>query len=203
MLKQIKPESIRRVVVRGTNWVGDAVMTVPALRALRRVLPGAHITLATRAWAEGLFADADFLDALLPHTRHSNAVRNVAQQTRAWREQKFDLALLLPNSFESALVAYAARVPARLGYAGDGRKLLLTHATARPAWKSERHEVFYYLNLVAELEKQLYGHSKIADSEPDYRLTVSPERQQKARELLLSTQHSALGTQHSALSTQH
>ena len=183
-IHQIKPASIQRVVVRGTNWVGDAVMSVPALRALRQVLPDARITLATRAWAEGLFAEADFLDAVLPHTRQSNAVCNVAQQTRAWREQKFDLAMLLPNSFESALVAYAARVPVRLGYAGDGRNLLLTHAIARPIWKSERHEIFYYLNLVAELEKQLYGHSAIAESEPDYRLTVSAQRQREAAGLL-------------------
>lgn len=181
-MKPLKIDQIRRVVVRGANWVGDAVMSAPALRALRQVLPDARITLATRAWAEGLFAEADFLDAVLPHTRHNNAVRNVAQQTRAWREQRFDLALLLPNSFESALVACAARVPVRLGYAGDGRKLLLTHAIPRPAWKNERHEIFYYLNLVTALEKLLHGAS--ADSEPDYRLTVSATRKQEARELL-------------------
>lgn len=183
-MKSLRGKQIRRVVVRGANWVGDAVMTVPALRALRRVLPEARITLATRAWAEGLFAGADFLDAILPHQRHANAVRNVTQQARAWREQNFDLALLLPNSFESALVASAARVPARVGYAGDGRRLLLTHAAPRPAWKSERHEIFYYLNLVGELEKLLRGKREIADSEPDYRLTVSQERQEAAIKLL-------------------
>jgi heptosyltransferase-2 len=159
-------------------------MTVPALRALRRVLPDAHITLATRAWAEGLFAGAEFLDAVLPHQRHLRHLRNVTQQARAWRERKFDLALLLPNSFEAALVAGVARVPVRVGYAGDWRKQLLTHPVTRPAWKDKRHEVFYYLNLVAALENLLYGHSVIAQEEPDYRLTVSPARQQQARDLL-------------------
>ena len=56
-----KSATIERIVVRGTNWVGDAAMTIPALRQLRRLFPSAHITLATRAWAEGLFADVDFL----------------------------------------------------------------------------------------------------------------------------------------------
>ena len=54
-MPDLKAENIKRVVVRGTNWVGDAVMTVPALRELRRLLPNAHLTLATRPWAKGLF----------------------------------------------------------------------------------------------------------------------------------------------------
>ena len=61
MARELTTEGIERVVVRGANWVGDAVMTVPALRELRRVLPGARLTLATRAWAEGIFAGADFI----------------------------------------------------------------------------------------------------------------------------------------------
>ena len=65
MKRELQPERIGRVVVRGANWVGDAVMTVPALRELRRVLPAARVTLATRAWAEGIFAGADFIDDLL------------------------------------------------------------------------------------------------------------------------------------------
>ena len=51
-----------KIVVRGTNWVGDAVMQIPALRELRRAEPDAHITLATRSWAQGIFEDADFID---------------------------------------------------------------------------------------------------------------------------------------------
>ena len=58
----VQAESIKRVAVRGTNWVGDAVMTVPALRALRRVLPTAHITLVIRPGTKGIFAEADFID---------------------------------------------------------------------------------------------------------------------------------------------
>src|SRR6185295_19491173 len=66
-MSELNVKPIERIVVRGTNWVGDAVMTIPALRQLRRLFPEAHITLATRAWAEGLFADCDFLDDLQVH----------------------------------------------------------------------------------------------------------------------------------------
>lgn len=62
---------IKRVVVRGTNWVGDSVITVPALRALRRVLPQTHITLVLRSSAKGLFDEADFIDDLLVYDRRN------------------------------------------------------------------------------------------------------------------------------------
>ena len=75
--RRLQPEKIERVVVRGANWVGDAVMTVPALRELRRVLPRAHITLATRAWAEGIFRGADFLDEILISDETASAARSV------------------------------------------------------------------------------------------------------------------------------
>ncbi|HEX8422921.1 MAG TPA: hypothetical protein VF634_05895, partial [Pyrinomonadaceae bacterium] len=66
MTRTLHSQQIERVVVRGANWVGDAVMTIAALRELRRVLPGAHITLATRPWAKGIFAGTDIVDELLP-----------------------------------------------------------------------------------------------------------------------------------------
>ena len=180
----IEAGRIERVVVRGTNWVGDAVMTVPALRELRRVLPHAHITLATRPWAEGLFADADFLDDLLIYERRPRRLRDVARQVREWRARRFDLALLFQNAFEAALIGAAARVPVRLGYATDGRRALLTHPLPLPPWRGERHEVFYYLNLVAELERALRGASSVEGREPRFDLSVSDERKAEARATL-------------------
>lgn len=173
--------------MRGTNWVGDAVMTIPALRELRRVLPYAHITLATRSWSRGLFADADFLDDLLIYDRSArDLLRAPVQQIREWRRHRFDLALLFQNAFEAALIAGAARVPARLGYATDGRSALLTHPVPLPAWRDERHEIFYYLNLIAELERLLDGASKVEERNPVFNLNVSESRRAQARELLNS-----------------
>lgn len=182
--RRLQAEKIKRVVVRGTNWVGDAVMTVPALRALREVLPQAHITLATRPWAEGLFADADFIDDLLLYERRPRDVRAVVRQTREWRRRRFEAAVLFQNAFEAALMAAGARVPLRLGYATDGRRALLTHPLSLPAWRSERHEIFYYLNIVAELERLLYGTSEVEQHAPSYALRVSIERQAEARAIL-------------------
>jgi heptosyltransferase-2 len=183
--RAVQVEQIKRVVVRGTNWVGDACMTVPALRELRRILPQAHITLATRPWAVGLFSDADFIDDIMIYDRKERrALRAMMRQVKAWRARRFDLAVLFQNAFEAALIARLARVPVRLGYNKDGRHALLTHPLALPAWHGTRHETFYYLNIVAELERLIYGASDLLDHEPQFKLTVSEARQSEARSFL-------------------
>jgi heptosyltransferase-2 len=178
----LKEQNINRVVVRGANWVGDAVMTVPALRALRRLLPGTHITLATRPWAKELFADTDFLDDLLIYDRHGPW--SVVKQTAEWRRANFDLAVLFPNAFEAALIPALARVPFRIGYATDGRNRLLTTPLTVPEWRSSKHEIFYYLNIIAELERVLVGTEEIANSAPDASLHISEPRQAEALALI-------------------
>lgn len=175
-------ESIERIVVRGTNWVGDAVMTVPALRQLRGLFPKANITLATRSWAEGLFADAEFLDDLQVHD--GSGLRSVVQQVRQWRKRNFDLAVLFPNSLETALVASLARVPLRIGYATDGRQALLTHPLDLPEWRNSKHEVFYYLKIVAELEWLIKHEQTFLSTQPEGSLEVSAVRKSAAREFL-------------------
>jgi len=180
-------------MVRGANWVGDAVMTIPALRALRHVLPGAHVTLATRAWAEGIFTDVDFIDDVMSvdgGERHGLLRARVAE-IRALRKARFDLAVIFPNAFAPALAAAAARVPMRIGYATGGRRHLLTHPLAPPEWRHQRHEVFYYLNIIAELERALTGNDgearrtvDIGAPPPPLGLTIASVRQDSAREVL-------------------
>ena len=181
-MSEPKPDTIKRIVVRGTNWVGDAVMTVPALRELRRLFPHAHITLATRSWAEGLFEDAEFLDDLMVHK--GSGLRSVVHQVREWRRRNFDLAILLPNSLETGLVASLARVPLRIGYATDGRQSLLTHPLTLPESRDSQHEVFYYLNVIARLEWLVNREQSFLNTQPDASLEVSERRKVAARGLL-------------------
>src|SRR5207237_8710461 len=91
----------------------------------------------------------------------ASAARSVFREARGWRARRFDLAVLFPNAFAPALVAALARVPARVGYATQGRRPLLTHTLQVPDWRGLRHEVFYYLNVVAELERMLQGSSTL------------------------------------------
>ncbi|MFZ0062536.1 MAG: lipopolysaccharide heptosyltransferase II [Pyrinomonadaceae bacterium] len=178
-MRDLKDKPIERIVVRVTNWVGDAVMTVPALRELRRLFPHAHLTLATRSWAQELFAEADFIDDLLVWDRRG--LGSVAAQVREWKRHNFDLAVLFQNAFEAALIPALARVPFRVGYATERRGFLLTHPIGLPEWRSSKHEVFYYLNIVASLERFIRGKERsIEEYQPDAHLRVSESRRADA-----------------------
>jgi heptosyltransferase-2 len=104
-------DQIRRIVVRGTNWVGDAVITVPALRALRNLFPDAHITIVSRPGTADVFVEADFVDEVLVYER--SGLGAVWNQIREWRKRQFDLAVLFQNAFEAAALPFLARVPRR------------------------------------------------------------------------------------------
>ncbi len=179
--------SINSIVVRGTNWVGDSIMSIPALRELSRVFPDAEIVLHTRRWAEGIFRDADFLDRIITFDKSKRKIKDVIAQSDILREQSFDLAILLPNSFESALTARLAGIPKRIGYNKDLRGLLLTDPIAVPEWKAKRHEVHYFLNLIAEVEKRFVGTNTVLCGEPDSTLEISDERKAEARRILTAT----------------
>lgn len=173
-----------KILVRGTNWIGDAVMSIPALRALRQIFPEAKIALQTRSWVEGIFRDADFIDEILTFKPERSKFKTVIEQSKILKKKEFDLAVLFPNSFESALIAKMARIPKRFGYAKDARRFLLTDAVEIPTWKNEKHEVFYYLNLIAEIEKEFFGTRDVLESEPRVDLNVSEIRRSEARKML-------------------
>jgi heptosyltransferase-2 len=142
--------SYSRILVRATNWVGDAVMAIPALEAVRARFPKAHITVLARPWVAELYQGAAFCDQVLLYTPRPGFGdwRAKWRLSRVLRGIGFDAALLLPNSFDSAIVPFLAGIPNRTGYARDGRSLLLTHPVARPAPGSGHHERFYYLELL-------------------------------------------------------
>jgi heptosyltransferase-2 len=172
------------ILVRGTNWIGDAVMTVPALRRLRGAFPDSTITLLTRSWAEGIFRDSSVADRIVSFDKTGSKVADVRTQVSLIRSLGCDAALLFTNSFESALVARLAGVPRRFGYATDARRLLLTDPVPVPAWKEERHEVHYYLELVASFARASGGRGVRPDESPVPDLQVSDGRRAEARGIL-------------------
>ena len=155
-------------------------MTIPALRQLRRLFPDARITLHTRSWANGIFQDADFIDEILT----IEPDENVFEQAKKLRPDKFDLAVLLTNSFQTALVAKLGKIKRRFGYANEGRGVLLTDSVKIPGWKTRRHESFYYLNLIAEIEKKFFMRETVFESKPELNLKVSEKRRLEARKIL-------------------
>ena len=172
-----------KILVRGTNWIGDSVMTVPALRALRGAFPDAEIILYTRKSAGGIFADADFIDRIITIDKEKGLGAAI-RKGRRLRNEKFDLAVTFPNSFASAVTPWLAGIPRRFGYSKDARRVLLTDAVRPPEWKDSRHEVFYYLELIRNVERIMLQTSTISDSDADVSLAVSSSRMENARQLL-------------------
>jgi len=137
----------QRILVRATNWVGDAVMSLPALRALRCRFPAAKISILAKPWVADLYGREPFCDDLIPYTAADLPAKWAT--ARALGSLGFDCAILLQNAFEAAAVAYAARIPERIGYARDGRGFLLTLSIAVPKrGEIQPHERFYYLELL-------------------------------------------------------
>ncbi|MFZ5875326.1 MAG: lipopolysaccharide heptosyltransferase II [Nitrospirota bacterium] len=139
----------RALLVRAPNWIGDAVMATPTLTALRHGLPGTKITVLARSGVADVLIGHPAIDELLVDD-HRGAHRGPIGRWRLAseiRRRGFDAALLLTNSFGSALVTAAARVPVRVGYRTDARGPLLTIALAPP--KPVPHMTRYYLGLAA------------------------------------------------------
>ena len=135
------------ILVRATNWVGDAVMSLPALRALRQRFPQAQISILAKPWVADLYRREHVCNSLIPYTARTLGEKLAA--ARALRPMRFDTAILLQNAFEAAAIAYLAGVAERIGYARDGRALLLTRAIPVPkAGEIPRHESFYYLEML-------------------------------------------------------
>ena len=141
----------RRILVRGVNWLGDAVMTTPALQRLRAARPEAHITLLTHEKLSDLWLGHPSLDAVIPFAT-GESPWSVAGRLRGLG---LETALVLPNSPRSALEVWLARIPQRVGRARRWRNWLLTQAVApRPGQgrmpKRSVREVNRLVRLAAE-----------------------------------------------------
>jgi len=142
------PSSMSKVLVRATNWLGDAVMSLPAIRAIRLVFPHAHLSVLARPSVADLYARETAIDQVIayPALKGLGARRDFAKGLRA---RGFDGAILLQNAFDAALIVWLAGIPERIGYRRDGRGMLLTRAIPVPEpGDIPRHERFYYLELL-------------------------------------------------------
>jgi heptosyltransferase-2 len=142
------PSSVAKVLVRATNWLGDAVMSLPAVRAIRQVFPHASLAVVARPSVADLYAGETAIDEVIVYAT-ANSLRAKREFAAHLRERRFECAILLQNAFDAALMAWMARVPVRMGYKRDARGLLLTHAVPVPEpGEIPRHERFYYLELL-------------------------------------------------------
>jgi len=138
------------LLVRAPNWLGDAVMTTPALAGVRDAFPDARIALLAKPPVAELFRHHPDVDEVIVYERpgrHEGASGRLRLGGEL-RRRRFDGALLLQNAFDAALIAFLGRIPERAGYPTDGRRILLTLPVPLTPGILERHEVEYYLCLL-------------------------------------------------------
>jgi heptosyltransferase-2 len=152
--------AVRRVLVRAPNWIGDAVLSLAAVRDLRRNFPAARLEVLARRHVADLYrAVAEVDDVRL-------STGSLGGDAAALRGA-FDAALLLPNSFGAALLAFAARIPERWGYARDGRGFLLTRRARVPRAVGGSSEVYYYRAMLAGLGFEVSASPDVSLTLPD------------------------------------
>jgi heptosyltransferase-2 len=133
-----------RVVIRAPNWLGDAVMALPAMEAIRTAFAGAHLAVAAMPSIAPLFEEQT-------SARQNNilTIANPRRESAVLAAGQFDAAILLPNSFRTASAARRAAIPERWGYSAQLRGWMLTKAISRP--RERVHQSVYYLQLVRGL----------------------------------------------------
>jgi lipopolysaccharide heptosyltransferase II len=174
---------MRSILIKSTNWIGDAVLQSPAIRALRRGFPEAHIALVARPWVAELFTSHPDVDEVIVEPVQRSERRALGRELR--RRRTWDLGLALPNSFTAASLLWRAGAKRRRGYARDARRWLLTEPVRLDPSLLHVHEVDYYLHLLDGL----------VEPQPDLRslhVPPDPEAVERVRGTM-SQRRAALG----------
>jgi heptosyltransferase-2 len=172
----------QRILVKEVNWLGDLVMSLPALHAIRGAFPAAQLSVLVKQDLAGFFDGLAWIDEVLPY-RPAGGWRSLGRSytiARELRSRRFDLAILFPNSFESALWVAMAGIPHRAGYATDGRGLLLNHRTTPSGDAITGHQTRYWLAIVLDTIGV-----RAASKATDHSLTASSLRLDQMRVWLI------------------
>ncbi|MGA2409197.1 MAG: lipopolysaccharide heptosyltransferase II [Candidatus Binataceae bacterium] len=170
-----------KILVKEVNWLGDLVISLPALRALHQSFPSSAISVLVKRELAGFFDGISWIAEVMPYVVRPSfeGVRDRLQIIRAIRERSFDYAVVFPNSFASALWVALAGIPRRAGYATGGRSLLLTDRARRSAGVMVGHQSGYWLAMV----RQTAG-AKLSPTAG--RLEVAPRHRERMAQWLTS-----------------
>src|ERR1700677_908414 len=176
----------KRILVKEVNWLGDLVISLPALRAVHRAWPQAAVSVLVKRELAGFFDGMDWLAEVMPY-RVNRGVAGLWDQLAIVSEirvRRFDLAVLFPNSFASALWVALAGVPRRAGYAADGRSLLLTDRVKRSKGLRAAHQSEDWLALVEQTAGGAKPGGADAPAALDQPLEVAETNRERMRQRL-------------------
>jgi len=147
---RLRKSNPARILIRGANWVGDAIMTTPVIRAVRKNFPKAEISILVKPWVAPVFHNNPDVDNVLIYdngSRHKKGWGTI-RLAKDLRQYNFDLAVLMQNAFEAALITFLAGIPERLGYDTDARALLLNRCIKLDPGLKRVHLIDYYRGIL-------------------------------------------------------
>ncbi|MGV8058436.1 MAG: lipopolysaccharide heptosyltransferase II [Smithellaceae bacterium] len=164
--KTLPPEGMHKILIRGTNWIGDAILTIPAIASIRATYPQAHIAVLAKPWVADVYRLFSDINEMIIYENKYDNVLGVFRLARLLKKRQFDLAILLQNAIEAAIISCIAGIPNRAGYSSDGRGILLTHRVQRSREIKKLHQTDYYLEMVKALgctsvSKEMHLETKI------------------------------------------
>ena len=139
-----------KIFLRVPNWLGDAVISLPALSALKGLYPQARITVLAKPGVSPIYENNPDVSSIIVY-EGGGRLGGMLKLAMELKKEKFDLAVLFQNAFEAALISFLARISERAGYARDLRTALLTRPVRLTEEIRGRHQVFYYLNIIKKL----------------------------------------------------
>jgi heptosyltransferase II len=145
----------KRILIKVPNWLGDAVMSLPTIKAVRALFPESYMAVLVKSEFEDLFRhETDINEVISYESKHGIKRLSVEyKMIKQIRGKEFDLALIMPRSFHAALIGFLSKIPNRIGYASDSRSKLLTQTMPRTKENLIKHRVYYFLNLLNIWEK--------------------------------------------------
>jgi heptosyltransferase-2 len=146
-------KDVKGILVKGTNWVGDTIISFPAVNSLRHLFPQAHISVLAKARLAELWKANTDIDEVIPYDMLKGVGRIFSELgiARRIKQKEIDLAVILPRSFSSAWMVFLGGIPHRIGYRGEARDWLLTEGIDRSPALLRKHRMYYYLHLIERL----------------------------------------------------
>lgn len=167
------------IVIRSPNWIGDCIMALPAIRALKDNFPEGNIYLAAKQYLYDIYQNIEEIKEIIPIPDRID-VRTIFKASGRLKKYHFEWGLLFTNSFSSALLFKLAGVKKSIGYANEWRGFLLHKKIEFP--QNNRHHIYFYLDLAEAFLEEKTG-KKITERYANG-LVITAEEREKASALL-------------------
>jgi len=185
---------MKKSLIRGVNWIGDAVMTLPAIRSLKEALRDEALCLMVKKWVLPVFEKNPFIEKTILYTDEFRGITGKFRAAKRLKREHFARAVLFQNALDAAVIAFLAGIPERVGYSRDGRGVLLTKPVPFDKRAMKLHHSLYYLNILKHMGfEPLYRHPWIHLT-LDERLRAQGYLKDKKRPLVLLNPGATFGS---------